>query len=167
MIERKVRRVRAFRRLTKDDHIRRSYWNCHDLKVLKTEYWQKKNTCCVFDDISLVLSIMGLLKPSEMSEVQSSIQGKRRPLLLRAHQINVLHVYARPSVSGQNILESVEMGSPTPPVVFTRHCPFCDMPEQRLTSAIQRYQRLCRFVDSLKRWGLVWMTRKVLFCNNK
>jgi len=64
--------------------------------------------------------------PNTIDEIESSTQGKTRPLLLQAWQ-NYSPVWQCSTTccgAGQNLLRNTQIGSSIPPAVFFKHCSF-------------------------------------------
>jgi len=95
--------------------------------------------------------------PNAIDEIESSTQGKTWPLLLQAWQSTITCCGA-----DQNLLRNTQMGSSTPPAVFSRHCSFRlplipiddAWPVWAALHIIWRYQKLYWWLDSLKRWSV-------------
>ena len=148
--------------------------------------FMEKNSCCVFGGISLVSCIMSCSNrtrpllgslPNTIDEIEPSTQGKTRPLLLQVWGTKLFSCMICSTTccgAGQNLLRNTQMGSSTPSAVFSRHCSF-RLPLVPIDDAwpvwaalhmVWRYQKLYRWLDSLKKWSVLptrstWSTRKM------
>jgi len=97
--------------------------------------FMEKNSCCVFGGISLVSYIMSCsnrtrpllgLYRTQLMRLSRALKEKRAHYYSRHDKI-ILHDNAGSTTycgADQNLLRNTQMGSSTPPVVFSRHCSF-------------------------------------------